>query len=128
VAQARVAETGLPLLYVNQVGGQDELVFEGGQLRGAGGRGDRHEPADVRRSAGAVDLGARGGRLALHPGAAGRVAGPAGGDYRAMVLGLRDYVDKTGFPGVVLGMSGGSTRAYRRRWRWTRWGPTGCGW
>src|SRR6266581_4230522 len=60
IAVARVTESGLPLIYLNQVGGQDELVFDGDK-----------------------------------------------GDYAACVLGLRDYVRKNGFPGVLLGVSGG---------------------
>lgn len=112
VARPRVAETGLPLIYVNQVGGQDELVFDGESFIVA---------AD----------GVLAGRLPswqeavvttrwTHPHGAG--AGTAwtcvdapvdpGADqetaiYRAMVTGLRDYVGKNGFPGVILGLSGG---------------------
>ena len=103
----RVRECGLPILYVNQVGGQDELVFDGASFainpdyslavqlpgfaetlamtawrRGSDGwfceEGERTPPPDGLQSI-----------------------------YRAMVLGLRDYVNKNGFPGVILGLSGG---------------------
>jgi NAD+ synthase len=111
LAVARVTETGLPLVYVNQVGGQDELVFDGGSfamnadctlaaqlpmfeetvvttewVRGGAGDGDAWRAAD-------------GPRTAPLEGAEAV--------YRALMLGLRDYVNKNGFPGVVLGLSGG---------------------
>jgi len=107
-AVARVTETGLPLAYINQVGGQDELVFDGGSFvlnsdcslaaqalpwqeatlvtewHRTGDGGWRCEPADM-------------------------ATPPEGLDaiYNAMALGLRDYVRKNGFPGIVIGLSGG---------------------
>jgi NAD+ synthase len=107
VAVARVAEAGLPLVYVNQVGGQDELVFEGASFVL---NADRSMPAQLPAFREAVvttrweraDAGWRctGGPIA-------RVDEGDKADYAACVLGLRDYVDKIGFPGVVLGLSGG---------------------
>ncbi len=106
VAVARVTETGLPLLYVNQVGGQDELVFDGGSF--------------VLQSDGAlaVQLGSfredvvttQWSRTADGWRCEGPVAKIEEGekaDYSACVMGLRDYVEKNGFPGVVFGLSGG---------------------
>jgi NAD+ synthase len=107
VAVARVTEASLPLIYVNQVGGQDELVFEGASFVL---NADRSMP---------VQLPAFREEVALtrweRTGAGWRcVGGPFARldegekvDYAACVLGLRDYVDKIGFPGVVLGLSGG---------------------
>lgn len=103
----RITETGLPLLYVNQVGGQDELVFDGGSfVLDAQCKLAAQLPMYVesivetywRRGPDGwtIDQGA----LVEHPD--GREA-----VYRAMVLGLADYVNKNGFKGVVLGMSGG---------------------
>jgi NAD+ synthase len=107
VAVARVAEAGLPLVYVNQVGGQDELVFEGASFVL---NADRSMPAQLPAFREAVmttrweraDAGWRctGGPIA-------RLDEGDKADYAACVLGLRDYVDKIGFPGVVLGLSGG---------------------
>jgi NAD+ synthase len=107
VAVARVMESGLPMAYVNQVGGQDELVFDGASFV-------------LNRDAGlAVQLPAWEESLVLtewRRGAEGWscMPGPRAvveeGDavaYHAAVLCLRDYVDKNGFPGVVLGLSGG---------------------
>ena len=108
LAVRRVTETGLPLVYVNQVGGQDELVFDGGSfvldaecnlqvqlamfeplvVTTRWERGDDHRWRCTVGSQTPPEVGAE-------------------AVYRALVLGLRDYVDKNGFPGVVLGLSGG---------------------
>jgi len=107
VAKARVAETGLPLIYVNQVGGQDELVFDGGSF-GLQADGDLCMSLPTFESAVALSTWRReasGWRCVAAP----TTSWPSGPEesYRAMVLGLRDYVTKTGFPGVILGLSGG---------------------
>ena len=107
-ARARVSETELPLIYVNQVGGQDELVFDGVSFA----------------------LASDGTEIARLPAFQERVEQQtwtlrAGGDsscdnqslvpelpelasvYAAMILGLKDYVEKNGFDGVIIGLSGG---------------------
>lgn len=107
IARARVAETGLPLVYLNEVGGQDELVFDGASfaLDGKGREVMRlpmfEEAIGVMRwTEGPEGWTAKGASLA------GWLDGP-GEIYHAMVVGLRDYVNKSGFPGVLLGLSGG---------------------
>ena len=107
VAVARVTESGLPLVYVNQVGGQDELVFEGASFVL---NADRSMPAQLPAFREAVvttrwERADAGWRCAGGPIARFDEGDKA--DYAACVLGLRDYVDKIGFPGVVLGLSGG---------------------
>ncbi len=107
VALARVVETGLPLIYVNQCGGQDELVFDGGSF---GLNGDRSLAFQMPQFKEAVTLttwkkGEGGWRSVDGPKAA--LPDLQEANWRACVMGLRDYVDKTGFPGVVLGLSGG---------------------
>jgi NAD+ synthase len=107
VARARVAETGLPLIYVNQVGGQDELVFDGGSFA-LQRDGQLCMSLPMFESALACSTWERIGadwRCVAAPSA----QWPRGAEeiYRAMVLGLRDYVRKSGFPGVLLGLSGG---------------------
>jgi len=95
-AQARVRETGLPLIYVNQVGGQDELVFDGASF--------------VLDKAGKLTGRLPAWREAVCLADATEIAPqpePLEAIYQAMMLGLRDYVNKNGFPGVVLGLSGG---------------------
>jgi NAD+ synthase (glutamine-hydrolysing) len=103
----RVREGRVPIVYVNLIGGQDELVFDGGSLVvGADGTLIQQAPfftaglypVDFRIStAGAIPIP---GPVAVEPGL-------EEGIYRALVLGVRDYVEKNGFAGVVLGLSGG---------------------
>ena len=108
-AVARVTETGLPLVYVNQLGGQDELVFEGGSFvlecdRQLACQLPMFEPAVVTTHWRRLD-----GDVWATDGQAAKMRPPERLEliYRAMVLGLRDYVTKNRFPGVVLGLSGG---------------------
>jgi NAD+ synthase len=110
LAVARVTETGLPLVYVNQVGGQDELVFDGASFAlGADRRLAAQSPAFVEHVALSVwERGEADGPW--RPVGEAPITPPLPEPesvYRAMVLGLRDYVDKNRFPGVVLGLSGG---------------------
>jgi NAD+ synthase len=106
-AVARVTETELPLIYVNQVGGQDELVFDGGSfVLGA----DRRMVAASRQFVEDLTFTEWTRTDTGWTCASGDVAEWIEGSeriYQAMVLGLRDYVNKNGFPGVVLGLSGG---------------------
>ncbi len=123
--RSRVAEVGCPIAYVNQVGGQDELVFDGASLVVgadgavlAGGSQFRTdlvvvdvEPAPAREVAGdVVALGA--GRVPrdqrpLPPTALPEPLDPVAEVYEALVLGTRDYLAKNGFSGAVIGLSGG---------------------
>lgn len=106
VAVARVTESGLPLVYLNQVCGQDELVFDGasfvlnGDLSLAAQLPAFEENITTLRFTKSGDDWRCTGPIAEQPG--GDKA-----DYAACVLGLRDYVSKNGFPGVLLGISGG---------------------
>ncbi len=111
-AVARVTETKLPLIYVNQVGGQDDLVFDGGSFVLNTDRSLAIQmpwwKSDVlitkwTRGKGAKD--GAGWTCAFQPPAA--PADRLENVYQAMVTGLRDYVTKNKFPGVVLGLSGG---------------------
>ncbi len=107
VAVGRVTETGLPLLYLNQAGGQDELVFDGASFALNGDRSLALQMPAFTSGVGTVELvrGDQGWRFE-----AGEIVRIEGGDeaaYLACVIGLRDYVNKNGFKGVVLGLSGG---------------------
>ena len=106
-ARARVRETGLPLIYVNQVGGQDELVFDGASfvLDGSGTETVRLHSwiEQVECSVWAPVAGAGWGTA----GGMAPLISPLENLYQALVVGLRDYVRKNGFPGVLLGLSGG---------------------
>ena len=103
VLRARVAETGLPVLYCNMVGGQDELVFDGASFA-----------LDARGGLG-LQLGSFVERVAVVTYAAG---GWSGGEqvpartleaevYEALRIGVRDYLAKNRFPGAIIGLSGG---------------------
>jgi len=106
IAVARVTESGLPLAYLNQVCGQDELVFDGASFV---------LNADLSVAAQLPDFVENVTTLRWTRGSDGwRCSGPIApllegdkADYAACVLGLRDYVRKNGFPGVLLGISGG---------------------
>jgi len=107
VVVSRIVESGLPLLYVNQVGGQDELVFDGASFVL---NADKSFAAQLPAFRECVTVtqwsrGADGWRCAPLP--LSRLEEGDRVDYAACVLGLRDYVDKNGFRGVVLGLSGG---------------------
>jgi NAD+ synthase (glutamine-hydrolysing) len=100
---ARARETGLPIVYVNRVGGQDELVFDGASfVADAGGAVVQQLPAwhetvalvTFEHGAPKAVRGALDPRLEAHV-------------YDALVMGVRDYVGKNRFPGVLLGLSGG---------------------
>lgn len=107
VARARVAATGLPMIYVNQVGGQDELVFDGNSFAmEAGGTVCATLPSFEEKVAVTGWTREAAGFVCASGGMARQLDGDAS-DYAAMVLALRDYVNKNRFPGVVLGMSGG---------------------
>jgi len=106
-AVARVVESGLPLVYLNQIGGQDELVFDGASFVL---NADRELALQMPAWTEAVvttrwTRGPDGWSCAVGE----RVRQPEGPEslYGALVTGLRDYVGKNGFPGVILGMSGG---------------------
>ena len=107
VARARVAETRLPLAYVNQVGGQDELVFDGASfVLNADGAVAVQLPA-WEEALGVSEWRKQEGRWRCLPGEIAAVEAGDAANYLACVTGLRDYVAKNGFPGVVLGLSGG---------------------
>ena len=105
-AVSRMTETGLPFVYVNMVGGQDELVFDGSSFAlNLGGKIASQMPSfseglsilEVRSQSGTCHL-------------TGQISWPAAAEedvWRALTLGVRDYVEKNGFSGVILGLSGG---------------------
>ncbi|GJM02317.1 MAG: NAD+ synthase [Rhodomicrobium sp.] len=107
VAVGRVTETGLPLLYVNQVGGQDELVFDGASFALNGDCSLALQmPAFLEQVAfTTVVRGAEG--WAFDSGDVAALPDADEAAYLACVMGLKDYVNKNGFKGVVLGLSGG---------------------
>ena len=107
VALARIAESALPLLYVNQVGGQDELVFDGGSFALNPDRALAMMAAPFAEDLPIVTARRGDDGWAFDGGAQAADPGEGALIYGAMMLGLRDYVTKNGFPGVVIGLSGG---------------------
>jgi NAD+ synthase len=107
LARARAAESVLPVAYVNQVGGQDELVFDGGSFV-VNSDGSLATVMPFWRESLAMTRWTRAnGRLHCE-GAVEWTGQPRlESIYQAMMLGLRDYVEKNRFPGIVLGLSGG---------------------
>jgi NAD+ synthase (glutamine-hydrolysing) len=107
VIAQRVRETGLPAAYVNLLGGQDELVFDGNSFAmDAQGRIAMRAPP-IEEGLYCVEFERTGNALAP---LAGAVAPEWSDDeivYRVLVLGVRDYVNKHGFTGAVIGLSGG---------------------
>jgi len=105
--RTRIAESGIPVLYLNMIGGQDELVFDGGTfVMDADGKVRFRAPAfkeglhDIVLSAGAAGVETGDAAIAEHLSTEASV-------YQALITGTRDYVDKHGFAGVVIGLSGG---------------------
>ena len=107
VVRQRISEIGIPAIYLNMVGGQDELVFDGGSFA-------MDKAGDVVFRAPAftqdmyyVQLTADGAGVTPQPGEIAPIPSNEQRVYEALVCGTRDYVGKHGFPGVVLGLSGG---------------------
>lgn len=107
VAVARVVETELPLIYLNQLGGQDELVFDGASFGLNADRTLAFQMAAFQDQQALVVMERDGESWRCTSGPMEPLPDTQEETWRACVLGLRDYVNKTGFPGVVLGLSGG---------------------
>jgi NAD+ synthase len=107
VAVARVSESALPLIYVNQVGGQDELVFDGASFALNADCTLAFQLPAFREEVTVVRWQRGGNSWHCLDGPFAKLGEGDADDYAACVLGLRDYVEKTGFAGVVLGLSGG---------------------
>jgi NAD+ synthase (glutamine-hydrolysing) len=103
IVAARARETGLPIVYANRVGGQDELVFDGASFVAAADGSVAQQIPPWHEAVAMVDFegpAPRPVRGALDTALEPHV-------YSALVIGVRDYVDKNHFPGVLLGLSGG---------------------
>ncbi|HVR89908.1 MAG TPA: NAD+ synthase [Novosphingobium sp.] len=107
VAKRRAVDTGLPLAYLNRVGGQDELVFDGASfvVNGDGSLAVQMKDWEEQEVATRWTRTASGWRC--DRGEIAALADHPEDIYCAMVMALRDYVDRNRFPGVVLGLSGG---------------------
>ena len=106
-AVARVTETNLPLIYVNLVGGQDELVFDGASFVLGADRSLRMRTPSWQSQVTLTQWNRSDTGWECEEGETAPTEPVLHGTYQAMVLGLRDYIQKNRFKGVVLGMSGG---------------------
>jgi NAD+ synthase len=103
----RVVESGLPFVYLNQVGGQDEVVYDGASFVLGADRKLKAKLASFREQVTTVEFRRDGKGWECLPGPIAPELEQIESIYQAMVLGLGDYVNKTGFPSVVIGLSGG---------------------
>lgn len=103
----RVVEGRVPVLYVNLVGGQDELVFDGGSfVMDAGGNITQQAPT-FEEGLYLAEFAVDGDEVMPQPLVCATPLSEEASVYNALVLGVRDYIEKNGFPGVVIGLSGG---------------------
>ncbi|WP_290637042.1 NAD+ synthase [Aquisalimonas sp.] len=112
VIRARQEEAGLPVVYVNLVGGQDEVVYDGVSVVYSGDGALVARAPAFREALVPVTFVPRGISLVPEPAEVDALPDEDEQVYRALVRGLGDYVNKNGFPGVVLGMSGGIDSAF----------------
>lgn len=107
VAAARVRETGLPMAYLNRVGGQDELVFDGASFVLNADGSIAHQMADWQEEVRLTRWNRAPSGWVCQAGVIAPLEPFPSDAYHAMMVGLRDYVNTNRFPGVVLGLSGG---------------------
>jgi NAD+ synthase (glutamine-hydrolysing) len=107
IMQKRCRETGLPMVYANMVGGQDELVFDGGSAVFAADGTVTLRGPDFADGLFIADFEVAGDSVVPVAGDIESLPGDEESIYSALVMGVHDYVKKNGFPGVVIGLSGG---------------------
>jgi NAD+ synthase (glutamine-hydrolysing) len=107
VLAARAKENSLPLIYVNMVGGQDELVFDGGSVVVDAAGAVRFRAPLFEEDLYVIELARDNGKLVPRGAEPGPTPPLVERVYGALVLGTRDYIEKNDFKGVVLGLSGG---------------------
>jgi NAD+ synthase len=103
----QVIESGLPIVYANQLGGQDELVFDGASFAIQADRSLAFQMSQFEEAVSVSTWTRVGDGWRCAAGPMSRIPETEEADYRACMLGLRDYVNKNGFRDVVLGLSGG---------------------
>ena len=103
----QVIESGLPILYANQLGGQDELIFDGGSFAINADKSLAFQMSEFEEAVVVTTWKRKDGHWVCTDGPMSKVPETEEADYRACMLGLRDYVNKNGFKNAVLGLSGG---------------------
>jgi NAD+ synthase len=107
VAIRQVIESGLPLLWANQLGGQDELIFDGASFAINADKSLAFQMSQFEETLVVTEWKRTGETWVCVDGPMSKIPEKEEADYRACMLGLRDYVNKNGFKNVVLGLSGG---------------------
>ena len=107
LVRERAIETGLPIVYLNRVGGQDELVFDGSSFVTNDDGGIAVLMPDFEEAMAITDWVRTPNGWRCEPGERATLSPYPEDMYRAMMVALRDYVRANGFPGVILGLSGG---------------------
>jgi len=107
IAVSRVTEQNLPMVYVNQVGGQDELIFDGVSFGLNADCSLAFQMVAFEEAVVTTQWVRQNGGWVCESGPMVAAVEADRADYAACVLGLRDYVNKNGFPGIVIGLSGG---------------------
>ncbi len=107
VVLKQVIETGLPMIYANQLGGQDELVFDGSSFAFNADKSLAFQMSQFAEALSISEWTRTGDGWVSRDGHRSHLPESEEADYRACMLGLRDYVNKNGFKSVVLGLSGG---------------------
>lgn len=107
VALRQIIESGLPLLFANQVGGQDELVFDGASFAFNADKTLAFQMSQFEETLVVTEWKRTADGWVCAEGPMSKIPEKEEADYRACMLGLRDYVNKNGFKNVVLGLSGG---------------------
>ncbi|CDX27297.1 Glutamine-dependent NAD(+) synthetase [Mesorhizobium plurifarium] len=103
----QVIETGLPMIYANQLGGQDELIFDGASFAIGADKTLAFQMSQFEEAVDVTTWKRKGDSWVCSEGPMSKIPEREEADYRACMLGLRDYVNKNGFKNVVLGLSGG---------------------
>ncbi|MFE0014488.1 NAD+ synthase [Mesorhizobium sp. NPDC059054] len=103
----QVIETGLPMIYANQLGGQDELVFDGASFAINADKSLAFQMSQFEETLAVTEWKRTADGWLCTEGPMSKIPEREEADYRACMLGLRDYVNKNGFKNVVLGLSGG---------------------
>ncbi len=107
IVSKRISETGVPLVYLNMTGGQDELVFDGGSFAMTADGDVSFRGRSFEENLYRVELEADSAGVRPLPATVEPLQSAEESVYGALVCGTRDYVHKNGFPGIILGLSGG---------------------
>ncbi len=103
----QIANIKLPVIYLNMVGGQDELVFDGGSFAMSADKEIKFRAPLFEEGLFIVDLESKKSKVKIKKNTSAKLLNEDASAYQALVMGTRDYIKKHGFPGVVIGLSGG---------------------